>query len=235
MLSTTSDTAATSCSPAMTERAAVLIATILCVFCAATATVGALPAHVRAHTAIRPGSTTARKADGEPPTGEHVFSVYPGPVSLVMLKAVEVWWNRSGANVALTIAASPQTANVVIKSYRFLGGSKGGGTETGVTEMPCTAPCRPDAPETITLSTDDPSPDFTLAHELGHAMGLAHTHVDTCSIMAPILAEHCPSLSLPAQIPTPDRDELVSIWGPSPNASKRLRRDDLQRNRTSGV
>ena len=143
-----------------------------------------------------------------------VYSVYPGPVRVGMLRTAEAWWNRSGADVHLTIAYSPNTANVVIEPFRSLGTTPDGLNEGGVTNMPCTAPCRPDGTETIVLSPNTgPAFELVLTHELGHAMGLAHTHTSACSVMAPIAGQHCPDLSLPTQIPAPDRDELLSIWG----------------------
>lgn len=146
----------------------------------------------------------------------HVYSVYPGPVRVGMLRSAEAWWNRSGADVQLTIGYSPSTANVVIDGFRSLGTTSAGLSEGGVTSMACTAPCRPDATETIVLSPNDgPALELVLTHELGHAIGLAHTHTSACSVMAPIAGQHCPGLSLPSQIPAPDREELLSIWGPA--------------------
>ena len=163
------------------------------------------------------GSATAGVGAPAATSGaRHVYSVYPGPVSVGMLRIAENWWNRSGADVELTIAPAPSTANVVIEPYRPLGRTPAGLDEGGVTAMSCAAPCRPGSRETITLSPNDgPLLELVITHELGHAMGLAHTHTNVCSVMAPIAAEHCPNPSLPAQIPAPDRDELLSIWGPA--------------------
>lgn len=150
----------------------------------------------------------------------HVYSVYPGPVRVGMLRTAEAWWNQSGADVQLTIAYSPGNANVVIEPFQVLGTTSDGLNEGGVTNMPCTAPCRPDATETIVLSpTNGPALELVLTHELGHAIGLAHTHTSACSVMAPVVGEHCPGLNLPTRIPAADRDELLSIWDRAPTTT----------------
>src|SRR5579884_3003170 len=184
-------------SPTTRRPAAVVLAIALCMFCSATATVAALPPRGHHRQPVGSSMTPAARREAGYPAPGHSFAVYPGPVSVTTLRTVEIWWNRSGADVRLTIASSPPAAQVVITPYMLFAG-----TEAGVTSMPCIAPCRPDSQETITLSSDIATrPEFTLAHELGHAMGLGHSHVSTCSIMAPIMAEHCDNSQLPRTIP----------------------------------
>jgi hypothetical protein len=150
--------------------------------------------------------------------GEAHLQRLPGPVPLALVARAEAFWNSAGADAQLTIATSKAAAKVVFTPHRRLRS-----TEEGVTNMPCQAPCRPDTPETITVAIDHPGEQCVIAHKLGHSLGLAHTHVDTCSVMAPIVAEHCQSTTLPSRIPTQDRDDLVSIWGraPSPTTARR--------------
>ena len=114
-------------------------------------------------------------------------------------------WPRPGGTAPVRTCSSDRLlagdANVVIEPFQSLGTTSDGINEGGVTNMPCTAPCRPDATETIVLSPNNGSAlELVLIHELGHAMGLAHTHTSACSVMAPIAGQHCPGLSLPPQI-----------------------------------
>ena len=149
-----------------------------------------------------------------------VYSVYPGPVRVEMLRTAEAWWNRSGADVQLTIAYSPSAANVVIEPYRSLGTTPDGLNEGGVTRYALHGALPARCNETIVLSPNNgPAFELVLTHETGHAIGLAHTHTSACSVMAPIAGEHCPSLNLPNRIPAPDRDELLSIWGRAPTTT----------------
>ncbi len=126
-----------------------------------------------------------------------------------MVQRAIAWWASAGADVRLQLTTDPATADVVILPSRPLGG-----TEAGVTETPCVVPCRPQAPETITLSSVGSYDHlWTLVHELGHAQGLGHTHGPECSVMTPVIDETCPPEVLPATVPPIDRRDLIAIWG----------------------
>lgn len=139
------------------------------------------------------------------------FTVYLGPIPSTLLSRAMAWWNSAGANVELVLARRSSSADIVIEPYRALSG-----TVIGVTDNSCAIePCRPEGQETITLSTaTDYNRLTTLVHELGHALGLGHSHVHTCSVMAPEQGEGCPSDQLPVVVPPVDRRALIKIWGP---------------------
>lgn len=165
-----------------------------------------------------PASGTSRATGaGTPPPASparQVFTVYPGPLAQDMVEHVAAFWNAAGADVELVVTTDPN-ADIAIKPNRDLGG-----TADGTADMACAVPCRPSGQETITLSsTLDYNVAFVLAHELGHTIGLAHSHTSACSVMIAI-GDHCPGNQRPESIPDVDRQALLAIWGPAPAGSR---------------
>ena len=222
----------------MNQRVATILAAALCAFSAATAAVAATAPHASRTPGhppriVQPAPTAEHPSPAPPPSSSRrILSVYRGPVPMRELLEAEAWWNRAGANVELTVATSPARADVVITPYRPLPGDV-----VGVTEVPCDAPCRPEGQETITLSPrGDYSRLLTEVHELGHAMGLVHSHTSSCSVMAPVAGVHCADGALPADIPEVDRRALIAVWGAAPGAAQdRGRRGGPATRSRSGV
>jgi hypothetical protein len=213
---------------AIGRRTSLLAAAVLCAFIAGTAALSARAIHEEAEKAAVPHRPVAparpprgpSSHESSPPPArlpDHRLAVYPGPLPVPMVARAIAWWNSAGADVELVLTNLETNADIVIGPFRRLGGNA-----IGVTDTPCAAPCRPDGTETINLS---PRTDYnrltTLVHELGHALGLAHSHVHTCSVMAPNQGDGCPSDQLPLPVPQIDRAALIQIWGVRPTRSNR--------------
>ncbi len=191
----------------MTRRVSVLIAGTLAAFTASAAALGAVAVDRHHAAARRPAMPIPHRTPPAPaahprrvrshPAPVRTRTVFPGPVHIDMVRRAIAWWNSAGADIHLVLTQRRRAADVVVLPYRPLGGA-----ERGVTEMPCADPCRPNGGETITLSSaTDYNRLQALAHELGHALGLGHTHVRMCSVMAPIQGEGCPTTGCPPLSP----------------------------------
>lgn len=213
---------------AMNRRTATIIAVALLVFATSAAVVAAQTPHGKPGAAPTPaGSPAATPAPPAPtPTNglsgglgtetPHTYGIFPGPEPVDLVRRVAAWWMSAGANVRLIVVNRAADANVVITPERPMPGE-----QVGEASAPCVLPCRPDGKEVITLSTRrDYSKPLTLAHEIGHTIGMPHLKPGSlpgfpaCTVME-AFGDHCGG-QLPPTVPEIDRRELLKIWGPAP-------------------